>query len=159
MDREKTKTTKRNMKKTTQLVAIAVLTLGITFAQAGEKVTAGAKGGRLLENDSPRAEFFVEKDRTVSLTFYSSDMKPVPVSDQSATAIAETKDGKKKIEFEKKGGLLVSKSPLPEGEGYNVVLQLKQTSEAKPKNFRIPLNTSICSKCHHPEYACTCGDD
>ena len=147
------------MKYTTQFIALAVLALGITLAQAGEKVTAGAKGGRLLENESPRAEFFVEKDRTVSLTFYDKAMKPIPVADQSATAIAETKDGKTKIEFEKKGDILVSKSPLPEGDGYNVVLQLKQTADAKPKNFRIPLNTSICSKCHHPEYACTCGDD
>lgn len=147
------------MKNTTQFIASAVLALGITFAQAGEKVTAGAKGGRLLENDSPRTEFFVEKDRTVSLTFYGKDMKPVAATDQSATATAETKDGKKKIEFEKKGDVLVSKSPLPEGDGYNVVLQLKQNADAKPKNFRIPLNLNVCSKCHHAEYACTCGDD
>jgi len=147
------------MKKTSQLMAIAAIAVGMTLAQASEKVTAGAKGGRLLENDSPRAEFFVEKDRTVSLTFYDTNMKPVPVQEQSATAIAETKDGKKKIEFEKKGDILVSKSPLPKGDGYNVVLQLKQNADAKPKNFRIPLNMSICSKCHHPEYACTCGDD
>lgn len=140
-------------------MAIAAIAVGMTLAQASEKVTAGAKGGRLLENDSPRAEFFVEKDRTVSLTFYDTNMKPVPVQEQSATAIAETKDGKKKIEFEKKGDILVSKSPLPKGDGYNVVLQLKQNADAKPKNFRIPLNMSICSKCHHPEYACTCGDD
>ena len=147
------------MKNTTQFIILAVLALGITLAQAGEKVTAGAKGGRLLENESPRAEFFVEKDHSVSLTFYDKDMKPVPVADQKATAIAEKKDGKKKIEFEKKGDILVSKSPLPEGDGYTVVVQLKQTADAKPKNFRIPLNLSICSKCHHPEYACTCGDD
>jgi hypothetical protein len=147
------------MKKTTQFITLAILALGITLARAGEKVTAGVKGGRLLENDSPRTEFFVEKDHTVSLTFYDKDMKPVPVAEQSATAIAETKDGKKKIEFEKKGDVLVSKSPLPEGDGYTVVLQLKQTAAGKPKNFRIPLNMSICSKCHHPEYACTCGDD
>ena len=147
------------MKKTIQIIALAALALGILPARAGEKITAGAKGGRLLENDSPRAEFFVEKDRTISLTFYDKDMKPVSVTDQAATAIAETKDGKKKIEFEKKGEILVSKLPLPDGDGYNVVLQLKQTAEAKPKNFRIPLNLSICSKCHHPEYACTCGDD
>ena len=147
------------MKKITQFVTLAVLALGIALAQAGEKVTAGAKGGRLLESDWPRAEFFVEKDHTVSLTFYGEDMKPVPVADQNATAVAETKDGKKKIEFEKKGDILVSKSPLPEGDGYTVVVQLKQTADAKPKNFRIPLSLSICSKCHHPEYACTCGDD
>jgi len=147
------------MKNMTQIITLAVLALGLNLAQAGEKVTAGPKGGRLLENDAPRAEFFVEKDRTVTLTFYGQDMKPIAVKDQSATAIAEVKDGKKKIEFEKKGDMLVSKTPLPEGNGYTVVLQLKQTADAKPKNFRIPLNTSICAKCHHAEYACTCGDD
>lgn len=147
------------MKKIIQLITLTVLLFGMNQTRAGEKVTAGAKGGRLLENHPPRAEFFVEKDRTVTLTFYDKDMKPVPVAAQSATAIAETKDGKKKLEFAKKGDVLVSKSPLPEGNGYNVVLQLKQTAEARPKNFRIPLNLSICSKCQHPEYACTCGDD
>ena len=147
------------MKKITQFITMAVLAFNIALAQAGEKVTAGAKGGRLLENDAPRAEFFVEKDRTVTLTFYGADMKPVPATEQIATATAETKDGEKKIEFEKKGDALVSKSPLPEGNGYNVVLQLKQNADAKPKNFRIPLNLNVCSKCHHAEYACTCGDD
>jgi len=147
------------MKNKMQFIAVGVLALGMSLAQAAEKVTAGARGGRLLENETPRAEFFVEKDRTVSLTFYDKDMKPVPVAAQSATATAETKAGKKRIEFEKKGDVLVSEQPLPEGNGYTVVLQLKQSADAKPKNFRIPLNLNICSKCQHAEYACTCGDD
>ncbi|MDB6019446.1 MAG: hypothetical protein JWR19_3935 [Pedosphaera sp.] len=147
------------MKTLTKILTVGILVLGMNLSQAAEKVTAGAKGGRLLENDSPRAEFFVEKDRTVTLTFYGADMKPVPVQDQSATAIAENPEGKTKIQFEKKGDVLVSKSPLPAGEKYTVVLQLKQTTDSKPKNFRIPLNTAICEKCHRPEYACTCGDD
>jgi hypothetical protein len=74
----------------------------------------------------------VEKDRTVTLTFYGADMKPVPAQDQNATAIAETKEGKTRIQFEKKGDVLVSKSP-----------SRMETSK----------------KCHHPVYACTCGDD
>jgi hypothetical protein len=147
------------MRTLTKMLMLGVLVLGLGPSQAAEKVTAGAKGGRLLENGSPRAEFFVEKDRTVTLTFYGADLKPVPAQDQIATAVAETKDGKTKIQFEKKGDVLVSQSPLPAGDKYTVVLQLRQTADAKPKNFRIPLNTSICEKCHHPEYACTCGDD
>jgi hypothetical protein len=147
------------MKTLTKTLMIGMLALGLNLAQAAEQVTVGAKGGRLLENDSPRVEFFLEKDRTVTLTFYGADLKPVPAQEQSATAIAETPQGKIKIEFDKKGEVLVSKSPLPAGDKYTVVLQLKQTADAKPKNFRIPLNTSICEKCHHPEYACTCGDD
>ncbi|MDB6110278.1 MAG: hypothetical protein JWR69_2028 [Pedosphaera sp.] len=147
------------MKTLTKTLTIGMLVLGMNLTQAAEKVTAGAKGGRLLGNESPRAEFFVEKDRTVTLTFYGADMKPVPAQDQSATAIAEAPAGKTRIAFEKKGDVLVSKAPLPAGEKYTVVLQLRQTAEAKPRNFRIPLNTAICEQCQHPEYACTCHDD
>ena len=66
------------MKTLTKILTIGILALGLNLTQAAEKVTAGAKGGRLLENEPPRAEFFVEKDRTVTLTFYGADMKPVP---------------------------------------------------------------------------------
>ena len=34
-----------------------------------------------------------------------------------------------RIEFEKKGDVLVSKTKLPEGDGYNVVVQFKQTTD------------------------------
>ena len=146
------------MKSIAKIMCLAVFGLGITFAHADKKIVGGPKGGRLLENESPRAEFFVEKDKTVSLTFYDANLKPVPVSDQTATATAETKDGKKKIEFEKKGDVLVSKTPLPEGEGYNVVLQLKAKPDAKPKNFRIPLQLHTCESCKRAEYACTCDE-
>src|SRR3954471_6751537 len=103
------------MKTLTQITMSVVLAIGLMTAQA-EKKQAGAKGGRLLENESPRAEFFVEKDKTVSLTFYDANLKPVPVTEQTATATAETKEGKQKIEFEKKGDVLVSKAPLPNGD-------------------------------------------
>lgn len=145
------------MKTFTKIAMSVVLAVGLITAQA-EKKQAGPKGGRLLENESPRAEFFVEKDRTVSLTFYDGNLKPVPVTEQIATATAETKDGKKKIEFEKKGDVLVSKSPLPEGDSYNVVLQLKAKPDAKPKNFRILLQLHTCNECKRPEYACTCDE-
>ena len=145
------------MKTLTQIAMSVVLVVGLMTAQA-EKKQAGARGGRLLENESPRAEFFVEKDKTVSLTFYDANLKPVPVTEQTATATAETKDGKKKIEFEKKGDVLVSKSPLPDGDGYNVVLQLKSKPDAKPKNFRIRLQLHTCDGCKRAEYACTCDE-
>jgi hypothetical protein len=145
------------MNKLTQWMSLAILALGVNMAHA-EKVIGGPKGGRLLENEGVRAEYLVEKDRTVTINFYDAKLKPVAITDQSVTAIAEVKDNKTKIEFEKKGDSLVSKTALPEGSGYNVVVQLKNTPDAKAKNFRIPLNLEMCGGCKFAEYACTCED-
>ena len=138
-----------------------LIILGLAFAsvtlQAAE-IKAGPKGGRMLEKTSPAAEFFVEKDRTVSLTFYNEDGKRVLAEAQSAKVIAQPESGKTTIEFKKKGDLLVSTKPLPEGEPYNIVLQLRPAAEEKPKNFRIPLDTSICGGCNRGEYACDCHE-
>ena len=148
------------MKTANRIVTLlALISLGVaTTLSAAEKKTGGPKGGRLLENESPRAEFFVEKDRTVSITFYDKDLKAVPPGEQVVTAIAETKKSKEKLEFEKKGDALVSKTPLPEGEGYNVVVQIKAKPDAKAQNFRIKYDTSTCEKCKRAEYACVCDE-
>ena len=114
------------------------------------------KGGRLLEKTEPHAELVVEKDRTVTINFYNAEMKPVAVTTQSVTVQADAKDGKAKLEFEKKGDSLVSKTKLPEGDGYNVVVQFRQTAEAKPVNLRFKLDMHICGGCKRAEYGCTC---
>ena len=72
------------------------------------------------------------------------------------TVVTDGKDGKQKMEFEKKGDALVSKSPLPEGDDYNVVVQFKQTADAKQQNFRFKLNMHTCGECKLAEYACIC---
>ena len=60
--------------------------------------------------------------------------------------------------FEAKDGKLISTTKLPEGEGYQVVVQAKATPHAKTKNFRIKLLLYTCKECSNPEYACTCAD-
>jgi hypothetical protein len=140
------------------LTAVLFAAFTLTPASAADKVEAGPRGGRLLQTDVPRPEFFVEKDRTISIAFYDANKKKVPATAQVVTAVAEAKSGKAKLEFEKKGDLLVSKSPLPEGNGYNVVVQYRASAEAKPQNFRIPLNTETCGGCKRAEYACTCDE-
>ena len=100
----------------------------------------------------------MEKDRTVSIAFYDAAGKQQAPASQVVTATAEAKGGKAKLEFEKKGDILVSKSPLPEGEGYQVVVQARTSADAKPKNFRIKLETYICKGCSLPEYTCTCDE-
>ena len=54
------------------LLLAGVLCAGLLSAAAADKVEAGPKGGRILEKTNPKAEFFVEKDRTVSISFYDA---------------------------------------------------------------------------------------
>ena len=143
----------------TLLTLATVLCAGIlTLNAADKKHLGGPKGGRLLEKTDPKAEFFLEKDHTVTITFYDAALKPVPVAAQSVTVIADAKGGKTTVDFEKKGDVLVSKSKLPEGDGYNLVVQFKPTAEAKPQNFRFKLETHECGGCKRAEYSCTCDE-
>ena len=136
-----------------------VLCAGIFVAHAADKKhLGGPKGGRLLEKTEPIAEFLLEKDRTVTITFYDSQLKPVAAGEQVVTVIANTKDGKKSIGFDKKGDILVSKEKLPEEEGYDIVVQVKERAEAKPQNLRFKLDTHTCGGCKRAEYACTCDE-
>jgi hypothetical protein len=134
--------------------------LATTSAFADAKVKAGPRKGLLLYLEGCHAEFLVEKDRTISIAFYegSTGDKAQPIGERTVTATAEAPTGKAKLEFEKKGDLLVSKAPLPAGEGYTVVIQAKETPTEKPTNFRIKLNLHICEKCGNPEYACICDE-
>ena len=85
-------------------------------------------------------------------------MKAQPASTEVITATAEAPTGKAKIAFEAKDGKLVSTTKLPEGEGYQVVVQAKSTPDAKTKNFRIKLELHTCKECGNAEYACTCDE-
>lgn len=149
------------MKTQLRILTVAVaLCVGLFTATAADKdghnhkVTP--KGGRLLEKTEPHAEFVVEKDRSVTINFYNEAMKPVAATDQIVTVIADAKDGKAKLEFEKKGDVLISKTKLPEGDGYNVVVQFKAKPDAKVQNLRFKLDMHTCGECKRAEYACTC---
>ncbi len=142
--------------KTILSAALFLACAGSVLADAAVK--AGPRKGRVLELEKQNAEFFVEKDRTVSIAFYDAELKTQPLAAQTVTATAEAPSGKVKLEFEKKGELLVSKTPLPEGEHYTVVVQVKTAADSKSKNFRIPLDLSVCKKCNNAEYACICDE-
>ena len=148
---------KTNLRILTLAVALCASLALPAIAQDKHEHKATPKGGRLLEKTEPHAEFVVEKDRTVTINFYNHDMKPVAITTQSVTVQADAKDGKAKLEFEKKGDSLASKTKLPEGDGYNVVVQFKQTADAKPQNLRFKLDMNICGECKRAEYACSCG--
>ena len=140
------------------LTLSAALSVALFTATAAVKpATATPGGGRLLEKTEPHAEFVFQKDRSITINFYTAELKTVAATTQVVTVIATAKDGKTTLEFEKKGDSLISKTKLPEGEGYNLVVQFKQTADAKPQNFRFKLELHTCGGCKRAEYACTCG--
>jgi hypothetical protein len=143
------------------LTITGILLTAPMIAYAGSdhdhKVVGGSKGGRLLEGTAPRAEFFIEKDNTVTIAFYDDALKPVAATEQIVTVIAKAQGSKSTIDFEKKGDVLVSKTPLPDEHALNLVVQFKQTAEAKPVNFRFVYEDHICGQCKRAEYACICG--
>jgi hypothetical protein len=146
---------------------ILALTAPLTFTRADDKkpaveakksskVEAGPRKGRILPVGEPKAEFFVEADKTVSIKFYDKDNKVVAPGMQTVTATVDAKGTKSKLEFEKKADALVSKTKIPDGDSNPIVVQVKTAPAAKPQNFRFSLNLSICDECKGPEYACTC---
>ncbi|HEX2851667.1 MAG TPA: hypothetical protein VHO24_00410 [Opitutaceae bacterium] len=144
--------------KNTRYIATAFIALVVSATALFAKPIPGPKGGRILTTDAPHAEFFVEKDRTVVVSFYDKALKPVALSGQVVNATAEAKSGKVALNFVEKNGALVSTAPLPEGDDYTVVVQIRDTANARPKNHRVLFHDEICAECKRAEYACVCDD-
>ncbi|MBL9219395.1 MAG: hypothetical protein JNG82_12955 [Opitutaceae bacterium] len=145
------------MKNTRSLVLTSFALLASAVALVAKPIP-GPKGGRILTTEAPHVEFFVQKDRTVAVSFYDKDLKPVVASGQVVNATAEAKTGKVKLEFTAKDGALISTAPMPEGDDYTVVVQVRETAGAKPKNYRVLFHDEVCGECKHAEYACICDD-
>jgi hypothetical protein len=141
-----------------RLLTVAFLALTASALTLSAKPIPGPKGGRVLTTDAPHAEFFVEKDRTAVVTFYDKALKPVALSGQVVNATAEAKTGKVKLSFVEKNGALVSTAPLPEGDDYTIVVQIRDNATAKPHNHRVLFHDEVCAECKHAEYACICDN-
>jgi len=124
------------------------------IAQA--EIVGGPQGGKLLDNESPKAEFFVNKEGKVEIRFYDQEMKVVSPAEQVVNVIAEAPGGKMKMILQPAGDALVSSEALPEGDGYMIVIQIRTAPGDKPQNFRITYHTEFCGECSRAEYACTC---
>ncbi len=135
---------------------LSALTLAVGVLSA--KPIAGPKGGRIVTTEAPHVEFFVEKDRTVAVTFYDAALKPVAPGSQVISVIAEDKSGKAQLALEKTATVFSSKQALPEGDDYTVVVQVRDAAGAKPKNYRVLFHDEICKECKRAEYACICDD-
>ncbi len=124
------------------------------FAEAG--LVTGPRKGAVLEFTGGKVEFFITKERKVSLGFLDASLKPMPLQTVEIKLSAEPKSGAVTMELEPKAEFLESKTALPEGEGYTIVVQIKADQTDKLINHRITMNTHFCEGCQGPEYACTC---
>lgn len=144
--------------KTARYITTALIALAASAVALVAKPIPGPKGGRILTTEAPHVEFFVEKDRTVTVSFYDKALKPVALSGQVVNATAEAKSGKVQLAFVEKNGALVSKTALPDGDDYLVVVQVRDSANARPKNYRLQFHDEVCAECKRAEYACTCDD-
>jgi hypothetical protein len=141
--------------KTKSLLLLTAM-LGTAGMLHAAKPAAGPNGGRVLAAEPQAVEFFVTADRRVALTFLDAAGKPTAPGTQVATVTAEPAVGKVPLTLGRSPHGYVSTTPLPAGEPYRVVVQIRPAAGASPKNFRLDLNLSLCAECRHAEYACTC---
>lgn len=140
-----------------RLLALTALAFTVTISHAHEKIAAGPNKGRLITSVTPHAEFFVTAERKVQITFVGTDGKPVAPAAQVVTVTAGDRSAPTKLTFTQTGNVLISDAPLPAGNDFPTVVQIKITPDAKPVYARFNVNTSVCSGCKNAEYACVCG--
>lgn len=145
------------MKNLLRILALAALAFTATVSHAHEKITAGPNGGRVLTGGKPHAEFFVTPERKVQITFVGEDGKAVAPENQVIVVTAGDRSAPTKLTFTKTGNVLLSDAPLPAGNDFPTVVQIKTTPEAKPVYARFNLNMNRCDECDKAEYACVCA--
>ncbi len=138
------------MKKMLRICAV----LGLLLASAGWADTP--HGGRILESNGLRAEFFVNEVREVELRFLCDEHEVESVGERRASAIVVHSSERTELSFEAKGDALVSTATLPDGDGYTIVVRIAAREGEKPRNFRIVYHAGACDECNRPEYACIC---
>lgn len=152
--------------KTTLLKIAAILALAAVPLRAAEKkhdhahdhseVKIGPTNGRLLTAVEPHVEFLVTADKKVELRFVDDDNKVVAPGSQEITVTMGERSKPTKLTFTKEGDKLVSDKPVPEGNDYPTVVQIRAKAGAKPVNEKFNLNMSKCPTCENAEYNCKC---
>lgn len=140
--------------KTKLTTLLLTLVTGIAFAHEG--VELGPNGGRILEfskDETMHGELTV-KDGKFHITVLDKDMKPVAVNQQSLTATGGTREKPEKLTVTKDAGGFTF--PLVT-DGQWLIVQYKETSDAKAITARVEYNTATCAECSKPEWLCACA--
>jgi len=138
------------MKKT--LLLLSIIT---TLSFAHEGVELGPNGGRILEfskDETMHGELTLKGDK-FHIAVLDKDMKPVTMTEQTLTAVTGDRAAPQKLTVEKDAkGFVI---PVVKA-GEWLILQYKNTTEAKAITARLEYNTAICEECSNAEWLCKC---
>ena len=131
---------------------LSLFSIGVLVAAEPAKPAAEPRPGRALEAPGVRADFLIQQDRKATVTFVDEAGKPAARGDRTVIVKVDGKD----IALEPQTNGFITKEPLQAKEPAPIVVQIRAKADAKPANFRVTLNTSLCGECKRPEYGCTC---
>jgi hypothetical protein len=120
-------------------IALAILAITTTAALAHEAVTIGPAGGRVIYVDStttPNVELLVNAEGKAEISLLDKDRKPITLDQQTLSVTAGPRSGAKKLIAEKQGAKFVT-DKVPDGAPYTIVMQLKESADAKPIVLRL----------------------
>ena len=141
------------MKKQLLTLLSSIALTAAAFAHG--EVEVGPNGGRVLEfskNETMHGEVTV-KDGKFHVALLDKDMKPVALGEQTLTASGGPTNKAEKLAVEKAGGKFVVPAVKP---GEWLILQYKDSANAKAITARMQYDTAICSACKEPEWLCKC---
>jgi hypothetical protein len=128
-------------------------TTSLLLAHGG--VELGPNKGRILEfskNETMHGEVTVKGDK-FHIALLDKDMKPVAVEAQSLVALTGDRDKPTKLAVEKDAkGFVV---PVIKS-GDLLILQYKNTPNAKAIVARMEYDTTTCERCNKMEWLCEC---
>ena len=73
------------------LTSFALLATAVALVA---KPIPGPKGGKIVTTEAPHVEFFVQKDRSVAVSFYDKDLKPVAPAGQIVSRLRKQRRAK-----------------------------------------------------------------
>ena len=136
-----------------KILILSLFSIGVLVAAEPAKSAADVQPGRRLEAPGLRAQFVIQSDRKATVTFADAAGKPVPKGDRTVVVKVDGKD----VILEPQPNGFITKDPLQAKEPAPIVVQIRASAVAKPTNFRLTLNTSLCGECKRQEYGCTCA--
>jgi hypothetical protein len=142
------------MKKKLTLMFLA-LTAGFAFGHGD--IELGPNKGRILEfstNETMHGEV-TEKDGKLHIAVLDKDMKPVKVEAQSLVVTGGTREKPVKVEITKVADGFTLPAPA---DGEWLIMQYKETADAKAITARLNYNTKKCDPCGQPEWRCACEE-
>ena len=136
-----------------KILILSLFSIGVLVAAEPAKPAADVQPGRRLEAPGLRAQFVIQSDRKASVSFVDEAGKPVARGERTVIVKVDGKD----VVLEPQPNGFITKEPLQAKEPAAIVVQVRAAADAKPTNFRLTLNTTLCGECKRQEYGCTCA--